>query len=47
MESSKIKTFLLGSKRQEFTKSFISRFLIIQKNKGIQQPIKVVYSLDE
>jgi response regulator RpfG family c-di-GMP phosphodiesterase len=40
-------TILLGSKGQEVTKSFIYRLINIHKNEGIQQPIKVVYSLDE
>ena len=40
-------TMLLGSKGQEVTKSFIYRLINIHKNEGIQQPIKVVYSLDE
>jgi response regulator RpfG family c-di-GMP phosphodiesterase len=39
-------TILLGSKGQEITKSFIYRLVNIHKNEGIQQPIKVVYSLD-
>ena len=39
-------TILLGSKGQEITKSFIYRLINIQKNDGIRQPIKVVYSLD-
>ncbi len=40
-------TILLGSKGQEVTKSFIYRLINIHKNEGIQQPIKVVYPLDE
>ena len=40
-------TILLGSKGQEVTKSFIYRLVNIHKNEGIQQPIKVVYPLDE
>jgi response regulator RpfG family c-di-GMP phosphodiesterase len=39
-------TILLGSKGQEVTKSFIYRLVNIHKNEGVQQPIKVVYSLD-
>ena len=40
-------TMLLGSKGQEVTRSFIYRLVNIHKNEGIQQPIKVVYPLDE
>jgi response regulator RpfG family c-di-GMP phosphodiesterase len=40
-------SILLGSKGQEITKSFIYRLINIHKNDGIQQPIKVVYPLDE